>query len=98
MIGIAHAKDRKCRGADGIARSPGESERAAFSVVISGRPVRHQLAVRAFESVSLGAVGNNFYIAEKVRIWISTRCVVRGELVIAGEVEEQPGFGCARKA
>ena len=98
MIGIADAKDWERRWTDRITRTPGEGQRAALGVDISGRPVRHQLAVRAFESVSLGAIGNNLYVAEKVRIWISTRCVVRGELVIAGEVEEQPGFGCAGKA
>src|SRR6266853_6976249 len=98
MIGIADAKDWERRWTDRITRTPGKGQRATFGVDISGRPVRHQLAVRAFESVSLCAIGNNFYVTEKVRVWISAGCVIGCELVIAGEIEEQPAFGCAGKA
>src|SRR2546423_4919652 len=98
MIGIANAKDWERCWTDRIARAPGESERAAFGVDISGRPVRHQLAVRTLESIPLCAVGNNLYVTEKVRVWISTGCIVGCEFMIAGEIEQQPAFGCAGKA
>ena len=66
--------------------------------MLPGRPVRHQLRVRAFKAGALCAVGNDLYVAEKVRLRVSAGGIVGGEFMIAGEVEEQSRFGRGRKA
>src|SRR6266508_3232414 len=89
MIGVTDPKDRKRSRPDRMTRAPRKRQRTALCKNIPRRPVRHQLCVRAFKTRAFGAIGNDFYVAEKVRFWIAAGGIVGSEFVIAGEIKQQ---------
>lgn len=92
VVAVAYAEDGEFRLVDAHAGAPPEAKRAALGVDVSGRPVGEELVVAALEEGALGAAGEDSYVLEVVGVGLAGG-VVGFEAVVAGEVEEEAGFG-----
>ena len=93
VVAEADAEDGELGGIDGCAGTPEEAEGAALGVDVSGSPVGEQLVIAALQVGAFGAAREDFDVLEEVRVRHAASGVVGFEAVVAGEIEEQAGFG-----
>ena len=95
VVAVTDAEDGEGGGPHRLARSPEEGQRPALRVDVARRPVGEQLRVAAREPGALGPVGDHRHLVLVVGPRGAAGRVVGDEPLVAGQVEQQPGFGGA---